>query len=209
MFGPYRIKVGMKTRRPHERPSHLPLQTKETKGTSRTIDVPASEHPSGILLIHFQPPRLLSQKPPSVPGEIVQVGAWVHMPDAAAIGAAFARQDTRSFALGHFDELMFARLLAKIACAFAVAEKDLPIRPSHDIVRLILGQSKSFDHFIGASPEPMPKVPNVAHKLGWKTASNSEATYLLATVQLFAYLGAPEYEIIVAEKAPPELARVQ
>lgn len=199
MFGPYRIKVGIQTRHPEDRPSELPLEIESRKGSREKIQVPGTEHPSGILLVKFRPPGILSGEAPPKPGEMTDYKGWLHIPDPATIRTNFARPDLNEFIAANFDELAFARMLAKIACSFAVAEKRQFTEPHHDLPRFILGKTEVFHHLVGGSLGDMPQVPGVLHRLGFAHEYRGDTVYLVVTIQLFAFLGAPQYKVVMAE----------
>lgn len=201
MFGAYRIKVGFPTRHPEQRPSYLPLSIETRRGSKDKIRIPASEHPSGILLVKFPPPGILSGKPPPELGETVHYEGWLHIPDPSTIRVNLSRSDVMEFIAANFDELAFAQLLAKVALSYSVAESKKLLPMDSLLPRLIRGETDEFRHFIGGNPEDMPSLPGVIHRLSLKHEHEpfDGCTHYVANVQLFAYLGAPQYKIVIAE----------
>jgi hypothetical protein len=108
--------------RSHKRSrSHLPVSI--DYGTHQeTKRVPISEHPAALIMFSFAPPGLLLDMPP--PAEPFSGGRVVIHPMSADL---FARADRLGGKVnlvrrGGFNALMFGRMLAKIAHAYAVAE---------------------------------------------------------------------------------------
>ena len=64
LFGPYRVRGDLPTRRPKERPLQLPLGLVDAEGVPYDVEISPSEHPAALLLPIFAEPRLLM-----IPGE--------------------------------------------------------------------------------------------------------------------------------------------
>ena len=70
MFGPYRVRHGFKSRNPKDRARPFPLKLFDKDDNEQTIDLPLADHPTTIALPDFDPPNILSGKPPPDPDAI-------------------------------------------------------------------------------------------------------------------------------------------
>lgn len=210
MFGAFRTRVGMPTRRPRERPALLPLRIQSIDGQDTTLNVPALEHPGPLVLVDWGPPRLMSGHRA---GDRVAHRVWAHLPGARGIVEVFHRFSARKVNLPHFYQQPFAQLLAKIGYGFAVATQRAPIEPRMMLPLIVRGIVSDYYDYVGGAQESSPaiKLPQspgteiVMHDIRLHVMEGALGRkYLVATISLFAYLGAPRFRVVLAEQGQPK-----
>lgn len=217
MFGAMRIQQGFPTRRPKDRPTHLPVDVIGDDGAVGIKTVPAMLHPGSFFMFRFGPPGILLQLPPS---ETFQAEGWAYVPGHRN-PAYFTRHGSRGHKIGMFHPGIFSQMLAKIAHSFAVADQGLgSFRPM--LPDLILGRSKTPSYLVGGDLDVAPPLP-VLHRLHlecrWPYAHEQLLTqggptvlvvggapprqYLVVHIRLFANWGGPQYHVVVGEWLGP------
>ncbi len=195
MFGPFRIRYGLKTRRPKKRPSELAVVRIEPDGRMSKTLVPADGHPALLVM-----PQL-----PATPGVLIDSSPSDDLPGASAWAYIGNRNVLQGVAEGTrvggtpFHPLSILRLVAKIAHCHTVGEVGLEgFKP--DLQQLSLGRCAAPGHFIGSvSPAPSGPTDNL-HEVFLSTTELHGKTYFVSTVRLFAQFGAPKYDVIVGEQ---------
>lgn len=95
----------------------------------------------------------------------------------------------------NYRPVEFARVLAKIAYSFAVAEDFLSLREGvHPITSAILGKTDDIGAYIGTFTDPLGRQPGLQHSI--KLKKNEERGWRLASIKLFADDPTPEYGVI-------------
>ena len=123
MFGPYRIRMQMPTRNPKERPTTLPLKILKRDGSKTTVDLPASVHPSALVMCKFAPPTILTGLE-SEKRHHLEIHAYAN----SNILRLYSRLRAKALHLGSFDALAFSRMIAKVAHGAAIAEANMTAR---------------------------------------------------------------------------------
>ena len=203
------------TRRPRERPTHMPVKI-ECNGVVEERMVPISEYPGAPLFAPmFPPPGILVGRPPSE--EIPDIRYQVLMPEPPDHEERLKKLRGNGPTKVHVEVLWNLNpvmcLLAKIGHGFAMAaHADLftPILPDY-----ILDRDRKLSHVIGSTDqtiEPLPgeKKPGAhAFRVGIRAIGGSQ--YVTVVVHFFRYLGLPHYEIVAgpisAENARVAIAR--
>jgi hypothetical protein len=212
MLKPFRARAGLPSRDGH--PSQWPLGIINTRDEVDLVEVEITQHPSSFVLAIFPPPGILLGQEPTSSFEILR--AWIHAPHAADARDHIAERGGVGFVAGRFFPIRFGRMLAKIAHGIAVSvygpDGFVPLLPD-----LILGKSNAVPHLIGTEYtdprtaqldlEPVPDklhVLNIAEYL-----VNERENFIIASIRLFAYLGAPAYSVVVGRpKHAPEKIRL-
>ena len=199
MLGAARIRMKLPTRNPKERRSTLPLDLIRTDGRHERIVVPSEDALVMILGFRFPPPGLLRGVPPAenFDGELlakplVEVGQ----------GDAWRKRLTpegQRVRVGTIGMLVFARMLAKIAHAYAVAHIGLdqfaPYLPD-----LILGRSTTAPYLVGGDPHPLEAQTNTLHHVYRQDCLRGGVNYVIVAIQLFAFMGMPRYHVVAGER---------
>ena len=190
MLGPLRHKLGLKSRRKRPATHNVTFNYKED-GRIEEREISLNDFPPICIGFRWPPPGILRHVAPTSVFE----GELVVRQDEAAVRKLI--RDGESFKMGRVFTLDFARMLAKIAHAFAIAERGIasfePILPD-----LILGKTDAAPYLIGGDASDTPEEYEAPlHYLGHLYAEISGTMYLLISIRLFARLGMPRYHIIV------------
>jgi hypothetical protein len=192
---PVRVLRGLQSRRPNEAPKSYKL-TLLRKGNEESIDLPADEYP---ILIHFP----VFPVPGFLTGTI-QAGAitakGLHVVSFGlspeAVGRRFGATGIRVTVSQQPVE--FAREIAKIAYAYAVAELGLDSFLEAYVVPAILGESQDVGRWVGTDPGLAERTVGVIHHLELTT---NEAGIVGVRVTLFSDSQAPSYLVVVGRVA--------
>ena len=192
----FRSKYGLPTRRPKNRVKTVLLESR--KGGH--IAVPTNEYSAPVPLYKFATARILSgaQSIPNSRGWSVSI---------LVDGDEEERLQQR-YPLWNWQHVIrvkpyrFARFIAKIGYAYAVAEVGLHcFRP---LVRdIILGQSDDYFHFVGSAPQDPPSSGwprGGKHHFGITIRFVEDGIGLIVVdIKLFAEAGTPNYHAVVGE----------
>lgn len=190
LIGP-RTGLRMRTRRPRERPTRLPLLV-ERGGRRQQILIPAEEYPAFLATPVFAPPAHLSGLPYA--SGIVVRGAGRTQVSGLPLSAL--RQKYRCEYAGvqiAYQAVEFARLVAKIAYGYAVLVMGLGAITNAHVLPAIRGDSTDIGRWVG-SVEGEPIGPNTGlHALSLKVNDGEIHVF----VRLFAQFNAREYVVVI------------
>jgi hypothetical protein len=203
ILGPFRLRVGTPTRNPKERPSELPLTLAKQIAGQRPIElatilVPTQEFPLAFIGLRLRPAGVLSGKDPTgmVDGE-----GWVRCNEEEM--RKYLPKDVDKSAegyglrLGRIKPVTFARLLAKIAHSYAIAETGFgSFRPL--VTNLILGKTDTLSQWVGGEWD-IPPATQAAFELKKYPLSANGKNYLMVNVRLFSFYETPQYHVVVGE----------
>jgi HNH endonuclease len=194
IFGKFRAKHNLPTRRPKERPTHF------TTSTSRgIINVSATDHPTELFVYKFKPANALAGFP-------AEFDTSTHHWAPVAIAS---KKELNSFKETHdwdgkisvrMRPIEFARMLAKIAHSYAVAELGYgSFRPM--VVDLILGKMDNISYAVGGDWESEPPVKDGRHLLSihYLIDVDRKRAWIVADIRLFSSIGTPTYHVVVGE----------
>ncbi len=193
-LGPFRLQSGPKPRTGRRQRGRVRIVKYNHNGAHETISIPLSRYPRMLMMPELPPAQSLGwgwQEPKMI--------AIVNTSDLDRIAKAYGEGHGH---LHKFNSIDFARLLSKIAHAYAVAEI-----PSTDLMGFSLMLPKIIRFglpqfpvgIIGGSIRP---VYNTAflNELSLWTAVTTKFEYIVGTVRLYAALGAPAYDVVVAKR---------
>jgi hypothetical protein len=172
-------------------------------GNVQSAPVSLKEHPAALVLMRVEPPRLLHARP-SLKEQFNGDIWWTYLKDDAFEKAK--RHGGKGIRLGSFNPGLFARMLAKIAHSFAVAdqgfEKFTPLLPD-----LILGRDTDLSRLVGGEmvvPPAIEPVHRLHLEVGWVDQIDyttlglpADIQFLVVHIRLFAFLGTPQYHVVV------------
>jgi hypothetical protein len=184
------------TRRPDERPTELPLEFIRVDGQKEHVLVGAEEIPLACIGFRFSAPGLLRGLPPqeTFDGDLV-----VRHLDRQT--KKYLSPEGQRVRLGSVNILFFARMLAKVAHSYAVAELGLgsfsPLLPD-----LILGKSSSAPFLVGGDASgPSTAAEPDLHNVYLQDCLTDGVPYILAAIRLFAFAGMPRYHVVVGQRS--------
>ena len=212
IFQDVRIEFNLPTRRPKERPTHLPLREGFSPSPAEAPIrlIPTKDYPGSLLLFIHEPPGILSGHPPDKPGTIQPFICQITDRDRVE---NLKKQNIEAKIYREIQPDLILRFLAKMALGVAVVACGLDgfipfIRP------LILTRDGNASHWIGGTtkqmdefPPPISKEPLAHRVVAFRRDIGLEA-HLLVQIQLFAFLGAPIYTAVVGRLTPNGINRL-
>jgi hypothetical protein len=202
MYGSFRIREKVQTRRPKERPTTLPMGA--TFGDKAEVYMMPIEGVIATLpWVHFLPPGYLSEHPDK---EIGWTGATLEVrTDAPRKRSLWDKSNASAFSVSQqFDLDSLARTLAKIAHALCIGEFGSsffePWLPPY-----ILGTDRALSYLVGGVPGSLEPVSEL-HQLRYNAGQVANGEWLVsADIRLFAQ-GGPHTTVIVG-RTTEELVR--
>jgi len=196
IFDHLRVHYQLPTRRPQNRPDAFPLDYNEN-GNTVTRMVPVLQHPFVVALPNFETAGMLADRMVSDRMENVEFRGFasypmglVPGPNSNFVGPSFNMQ-LRA------DPFAFARVLAKIAHGFAVAEYGMGAFTSF-LTPIVLNQTNMVSYYVGSTPDKKSYgIASKLHILQLKEYHLGQATLLLCYIKLFAPFPFPIYEVVV------------
>lgn len=206
MFEPIRQQIKLKSRR--KKTGYLQIQYFKQNGETFERKVEAIKFPRYCVGVKWPPPSILTDIPnPKFISELVVKAPPGLMDHATA---------TEGYRLARVHPMLFARMLAKIAHTFAVAQYGiysfLPLA-----LPLILGTSNDPGRFVGgnAVADAMSKVDTDSSKYlhyvqRLDALDKNDVRYFGVSIQLFSCFGMPTYHVIVGRSngAASEIERL-
>lgn len=189
MFREVRAVHKIKSRRPLEQPTRLPLIVSRDGIDTHIGDVLPEEYPVGMVGYLLPEAGILrGEKPTTI---ISERKLWFLL-----------KNDPLSYPdgmrLGVVNEMAFEQMIAKIAHSFCVANYGLTaFKPI--LQEFIRGKRESGFYYVGGMSEPPPTDRAGLHKLRTYTDRRNGVEYLMTEVRLFCSLGAPTYFVVVGE----------
>ncbi len=199
MLGPVRYLLNLKTKRPKNRPLTLPLELL-IGGSWTKCDVPIEIAPATIIMPIFNPPECSTTSRPTRTN-IYTEKFWtqtIAKSDLNALYENFQATKGRSYRVSLHGE-RFALLLAKIAHAYAMAERD-DIDHFHPVLPdtiLRKPNAPPLPYFIGGKRELEP-ASDQTHELGLARGETDQRIIWMVPIRLFGWLGAPTYLVVVS-----------
>ena len=164
-------------------------------GKEQAIELKIDDYPTLLHFPLFAPPAHLTRSPEYKTGIVISGIASVLFgprPDdvAKSLGATELKLTANS------QPVAFARMIAKIAYAFAAAERatdDIEGQPF--VLPAILGQQDDIGRWVGTLTRPIEAHPGELHRI--IIHHEKEKGLLSAEVQLFADSETPSYGVVL------------
>lgn len=199
VFGNFRMKHNVQSRRVKRRPSHIEIGTLSPNGTRGKALVPVAEHPTMLFVYKFDQPTMLRSLPPEV-----EDFRWVPI-------SIFGKAELDAFIEKyHWDRttsiktvpVEFARTLAKIAYSYTVAEIGLDsFRPLPQTLDVILGRTTNVSYPVGGDWEIPAPDPAGKHKLDMictvEGTPKVTGARIVVEIRLFPAFETPQYRVVV------------
>lgn len=190
-----RTTLKLRTRRPRERPTSLPL-LRHSGGVRKVIDVPVADHPTYLALPTFALPACI--RGDAIPNlKVVPPGVKAILVSPVTLDVASRRIGGGGTGVQvEIDVYAFARLLAKIAHGF-VAAADLGAVEAF-LPEPMFADDESIAQWVGGAPDV---------KVGTDGLHGSMVEVvdgvIHVRIRLFAQLGGPEYLVIAGRLIDP------
>lgn len=193
-IGLARIALGFRSSKPKDRPTRAAITV-----DGREIQIPIEDYPAVMTVPLPPPPGILTGRQPT--------GTW--QPKYFVIVENEARERAQEkygqpigFTSGDQNPLIWARMLAKIAYSWVVAEKGVDSFTSF-VTPLICQETESWEYFVGANPPPADyhnHVPGtLIHHLEQRNVVLDGRILIVVTLRLFARYGGPSFLVVVGE----------
>jgi HNH endonuclease len=163
MYGSFRIRENVQTRRPKERPSQLPVIA-TTDGEEETVMMPVEGVVAIMPWVHFLPPGIFRDPPVK---EVGWTGATLEVKsDQPRDNSVWGKHKGQTFSfMQKFDVDALARTLAKIAHAIAIGELGINAF-EHWLPPDILGADPALSYLVGSGAGSLDPT-NVLHEIKW------------------------------------------
>ena len=187
----FRAKHRLPTRRPRRRKKSMVLH-------GSRIRIPITEYTAPTLVYQFAPAGVLSGAEPVPNSHAWTVRHVVSNGDEeTALQRRYSSWGGRHL-IGPVEPYRFARLIAKIAYGFAVAEIGLGCFRS-TVGGIILGRSEDYFRLVG-SPSREPASPKDGkHHFDIQLRVGISSWLITVSIKLFAGAGFPAYHAVVGE----------
>ena len=157
--------------------------------------IPAVEAPRILYLIRLPAPSLFFPEAESEPSYL---WTWAHKEDLRRLKDRFGGAGTVA---GKYDEICFARQLAKIAHSYVYAEHRAIETYEMLLPEFILTGVGDYRKLIGCGTEPLDTDQRKwLCNIHWGRVVSDDYAYLVSRFRIFAFTNAPVYEVIVARK---------
>jgi hypothetical protein len=202
IFNEYRSHVGIKSRRPKERPKELNASFLLPDGSEMVRSYQSKNLPYALCMPIWDVPGITVARPLSPDFEITQSHIYLFIPPDAD---EWMKEETAKLGVWpYINYATFARAIARIAFCQAVAKFGLEGFDHLDTPDLILGRYPYISHYVGvARDNPPPPDPRyVTHRVDIQPYSLPNRVYWMVSVRLFAHSGykengMPIYRVIV------------
>lgn len=195
ILGPFRVRAGLPTRHPEQRPLELPLGLIDSDGSKREVEVFSDSHPAALMLPVFAKPRLLLASNESRRESFIM---WLALPDTKVFNLP-REHDSSAVKLGSFEILNYCRLLAKIAHVAAFLDPNWQKVWEPMLLDLILGKTKEYDLLVGGIDQVNNEPEDANFPFFFESVDADNQRYLVAQLRLFANQGSPIYRVVVAK----------
>jgi hypothetical protein len=200
MFGDLRVKRGFPTKRKKERLADLEkgvtvIQT-DVFGVEHRIQVPHAEHPTPVFMYKMGTANSLLGLPYGT--NIFDWIPYVNVNDAEM--SSFHQKHPSARWKVRMIPHHFARMLAKIAYSFVVAELGYgSFEPAPHLLDIILGRSEDVAYLIGSNMEIEADVVPHLHTLHVRLLQPKPHVFItmLVEIRLFAQMPSPLYHVLV------------
>lgn len=189
---PARTSLKMSSRR--KRRSDFPLRFLTPEG-EREETLPIEAYPASLTIIAPPPPTIIRDLFPPHAHDLTHV--WLHG-DGENLEKVQQRTPTsEKIEIGGFDQLAYARMMAKIGHSYTVSVLGLDgFRPF--LLDLICERSDNFNLFVGGEPFYKPKT-TLKHHMQLNRPMIDGKQYAVVAIQLFAKFGAPVFQVVVGQ----------
>jgi hypothetical protein len=190
----FRNSLNLPTRNPSKRPKEAPMQV-EVDGILKTIIIPTSIYPVVFAVPIFPKPEIMRDKKAN---KTNRQSLWTYRLWSSGLAEMLKEKfgvDRYNGASAVVDVSRYAKMLAKIAHSFAVAE--LGMDAFHPLLPSVIKETNSPLHFYVGGVQPKPEPENCRHKITLATENYHGRSFIVAHLRLFADLGFPAYICIV------------
>jgi len=203
VLAPLRYLMGLKTRKPKDRPEFIAMTANLIGGGETRVQVPAWFAPASLVMPIFGYPGLFSDAPPETSEAIVPqlMHQPIGLPEMMAIWSFGRNIDSVRPPSVSFTGNMFAQLMAKIAYGYAVAQLPKRISEFRHIADIVLGKETDvpMGYYVGSEPGRGPESTNL-HEIHIESRESPTRQLTVVKIRLFAHLMSPTYYVVVSPR---------
>lgn len=190
----FRVRHGFPTRRKKERKTFI-SQEINVNGQQRIQNMPISEYPRAVILMKMEEPGILIGRPPSREFKANPL-IVVHSKDQKKFFS-------KNWNFGKYRHADFCRMIAKIAHSYAMATQPKETLAGYELLlpEFILEDKDYCSYLIGSDASRPPIEKSMLHKIELHYVDVGSASYAIARIHLFAFMGVPAYLAVVGRKA--------
>jgi hypothetical protein len=170
-------------------------------GREQVIHLPINEYPVVLMMPLYPLPEVMSGAPHQSGIHLVGYSILAYGPRPGEVTKRFGADGGRITQKHQFVDI--ARMLAKIALAFAVAELGIDRFEAVYVRDLILGKIENLGRFVGTRDRHPPTMANHLHQLSLEYDPDSRL--LAVNVRLMASEPTPAYVVIVGRLKAAEV----
>jgi hypothetical protein len=191
-FNEYRSHVGLRSRRPKERPTSLFASFLKPDGSEVHEKFSPKDQPYVLLMPIWNDPGIIRGKPPTADFDVTQGFPYIFTSEN--VQTRMAAEDLKLGVWPDINYQTFARAIARISFCQAVAALGLDGFNHLDLPGLILGTYPYVPHYVGVTRDipPPPDERRIIHKIELRMYSVGDHRYWLASLRLFAHSGYKE-----------------
>lgn len=195
IFGHFRILHNVQTRNKKQRPTEVQIGTLHQNGKRGIAKISIQEHPTILILYKFSEATFLQGLLPNI-----EKNTWIPL---VISGKAELEKFISKY---HWDRqikffavpIEFARMLAKIAYSYAIAEIGIDsFQPFPMTIDTILGRTNNVCHIVGGDLEIPPPDPAGKHILTIGCLIKHPNPLLIVSIRLFPAFETPQYHVVV------------
>lgn len=192
IFNEYRSHVGIRSRRPKQRPKSLFASFLKPDGSEVVEEFSPKDQPYVLLMPIWNVPGIALGKPPTADFDVTQGHLYIFTSDD--VQRRIAADDMKLGVWPYINYPTFARAIARIAFCQAVAQFGLDGFNHLNLPDLILGTYPYIPHYVGVTRDipPPPDDRQVTHKIELQIYNAGTRRYWLASLRLFAHSGYKE-----------------
>ena len=174
---------------PKNRPSEL-SQAYELNGQREEVVLPPHEHPAPFIMLTFAPPSILSGEAHTEVPHVSKVRVFSRTGKVQQLGRDLG---ATGLTVGLPDRVLFARFLAKVALAYAVASPGLAAMKEVFVRDAILGRTNDVGRWVGCVTQEAFTSGVGLHEI----VSIVREGRVEVAVKLFSSMDTPEYRVVV------------
>jgi hypothetical protein len=200
IFGNFRMRHNMRTRRRKDRPTHIEIGTKTKEGAAGTALVPVEEYPAPIFPYVFKTAGILTGKSASGPPDPLFANFSVGIASKDELDRFVRERQWDGVIRVTGVPIDLARMLAKAAYSYAVANLSLRAFTPHPLLAdIILNRTVYVDFLVGGVSEAPSPQPNAGHLLTLGYHGVVPKVFVIVAIRLFGSLQMPVYHVVVGD----------
>lgn len=192
LYNEYRSHVGIRSRRPKQRPKSLFASFRKPDGSEIVEEFSPKDQPYVLLMPIWSPPGITLGKPPTANFDVTQGHLYIFTSEA--MQKRIASDNLKLGVWPYINYPTFARAIARISFCQAVAQLGLDGFNHLDLPALILGTYLNIPHYVGVTRDvpPPPDERRITHKVELQMYNAANRQYWLVSLRLFAHSGYKE-----------------